>query len=492
MPNVLFILPVNLYKQLTINNYTKIYIIEHPVYFTKYNYHKQKLIFHRATMKYYYDYIKKKYKINVQYINVFDYENFFENLTAINIFMFDPVDHDVTKDITKKCKKNNLTLNILDTQTFITPLRILEEYNNTHKKLIQYHFYIFQRKRLNIMVDKNNLPLNNKWTFDTENRKPFDKKYNNESFPKEIKNKYTIEAIKYVNKYFIKNPGKEFNWLPIDHKASENKLDDFIKNKLKNFGPYQDAVNDNIFAGYHSVLSPLINVGLLNPEMILEKVLNKLNNNTIISIEAYIRQLIGWREYCRLIYMFRLKELNGNYFNNKKKLSKKWYNYHDTYTGFVLIDKLIQKTWNYGYLHHIERLMYISNYLQLNNILPQDVFNWFQSMFLDSYAVFMYPNVYGMSLFSGGPVMMTKPYFSSATYISKMSNYKIKNNFYPKIMNYEWYEVWNSLYYAFINKHKEILKKNYGTAQQVKHWNDKTSSEKNDLLKIAKKYIKLY
>jgi len=467
-------------------------------------------------MKYYKTYLKTKTNLPIKYVNFYDYDNLFKSFSKnTRITFYDPVDHDTMNDIIRQCKTHNFEYNILDTKTFITPLNILKEYSDTHDKLIQYNFYKFQRQRLGIMMDKNK-PIGNKWSFDKENRLPFPDNLESKikDTPKEVKNKYITEAKAYTNKYFKNNPGSDFTWTVIDHKSANVLLNNFIKYKLLNFGPYQDAVGKNIFSGYHSVLSPLINVGLLEPAYIIKKIINNLdtkNKKLLISTEAYIRQLIGWREYCRLIYMFRHKEtsangsstvlgnLEGNYFNNNSKLSKSWYtgkNEHEenllTYTGFEHIDKLINKTWNYSYLHHIERLMFIGNFMLLANIKPNEAYKWFQTMFLDSYAVFMYPNVYGMSQYSNGPIMMTKPYFSSFNYIIKMSDFPKNNKMtLPELQNYNWTDIWSALYYSFINSNKNKLSKIYGTASQVAHWNNKSNKEKNILLNQSKKYKKI-
>lgn len=495
MPDILFVLPVNLYKTHNLSDVSKVYIIEHPVYFTDYKYHKQKLILHRATMKYYVDYVKKKYrefKNKIHYVDFFNYDGLFARLPVNSrIIFYDPVDHDTLRDLTVQCKKHKFEFVQLDTKTFLTPRAILEEYNNNHDGLVQYNFYKFQRQRLDILMKDDNKPVGGSWSFDVENRKTFPATIKINDVPKEVNNEYINDARNYVNKYFSNNPGSDFFWLPIDHKGAKLLFDKFIKNKLFNFGPYQDAVSDKIFAGYHSTLSPLINIGLLDPKEILKKVVDNINirnHKSLVSGEAYIRQLIGWREYCRLIYTLRYKELEGNYFNNKARLSKNWFKDKENYTGITFIDDLIKKTWNYAYLHHIERLMYIGNFTLILGVLPTDVYDWFQSMFLDSYAVFMYPNVFGMSQHSSGPVMMTKPYFSSAAYINKMSTFKTKINTYPKIIEHEWFEIWNALYYSFINKNKKKLESNYGTASQVMHWKNKTNKEKKQLLDLAAKY----
>jgi deoxyribodipyrimidine photolyase-related protein len=524
--NIVLVLPNSLFENnILINSTTKVYIIEHSVYFTMYNYHKLKLILHRASMKYYEQFIKNKYNCNVVYINFDQCEHKINKLfnktnKNIKISMYDPVDHDVMKNIKQIAKKYNTQLYIEDTPLFMTKLVDLEKYYNNYtknKKLHHSHFYKWQREHHNILVkynSKNNKiePINKKWTFDVKNRLPFPKDIcdkdlrnkdicdkdlrNKDICDKDLRNKdisnnkYIQEAKNYIEANFANNPGSTDFYLSIDHKNTKKAMKLFVKNRLKLFGPYQDAVNKNIIFGYHSVLSPLMNIGLITPTYVVKYVLNHAKKHKIPfeSLEGYIRQIVGWREYCRLIYMFKYKELrNKNHFNHKRKFNKQlWYynnsnnsNNSNTSTQFEFIDDLIKKTIKYGYLHHIERLMYIGNYAIINKIDPKDVFEWFQSMNIDSYHVFMYPNVYGMSQHSAGPIMMSRPYFSSSNYINKMSNY-------PKS------KLWDALYYNFINDNIDEFTKNYAISPQVKHWINKSPSEKKKIILSAKNYMKYY
>ncbi len=470
---------------------SNIYIIEHPVYFTMYKYHKLKLILHRSTMKYYENYLITKYKISknkIKYINF----NLFNNFKFDNVIFYDPCDHYVIKDIHKKC--NNYT--IIHNPIFLTKKSELKFYWNNYSRNHK-SFYIWQRRKLNILIDKNKKPLFDKWSFDIHNRNPFPKnitnKFNNEylktQYNKNKKNIYVIEAIKYVSNNFHNNPGNYNFYLPITFKDVKLFYDYFILEKLNNFGIYEDAVNTNINFGFHSVISPLINIGLITPNYIINIIKNiPVNIKSINSIEGYIRQIIGWREYCYLFYLFGRKTFNKNIFNNTNKLNTDiWYN-KTKLTNISIIDKLIEKTINIGYLHHIERLMYIGNFMLITQINPKDVFKWFQTMFLDSYHVFMYPNVYGMSQYSCGNFMMSRPYFSSSNYLIKMSNFNKKEQI--NINNKYIYtkDLWNYLYYSFINKNKKILYKNYATYNMVKHWLNKPIKEKN----IINKYSKIY
>jgi deoxyribodipyrimidine photolyase-related protein len=192
--------------------------------------------------------------------------------------------------------------------------------------------------------------------------------------------------------------------------------------------------------------------------------------------------------------MFKHKEMvNSNHFNHKHKLHNSWYT---GTTTIELLDDIIKKVLQYGYAHHIERLMYIGNFMLLNETDPQDVYDWFMSLFIDAYPWVMEANVYAMSQYSTGPLIMTRPYFSSSNYINKMSSYKVSKDLYGKIKlgteNYEWYEIWNALYYNFINNNKLEFSKNYAIASAVGHWNKKSASEKSKLLSIAKQWIKKY
>lgn len=503
------ILPTHLYEDnFLINKNTNVYIYEHPNFFTKFNYHKLKLILHRSTMKSYSDFIKNKYKCKVKYLEYNqDLSELFKKLNNKKLDLFDPVDHDIVKNLIKDSRQNHFELFIHNSPTFLATLEDLKSYVDQmgDKSFNQTSFYIWQRKRLNILIDKNGKPINGKWSFDKKNRLPFS---NTEKIDQTFKinnNKYVIEAKNYIEKNFKSNLGESDFYFSTDHKSAKNHLKKFLKNNLECFGPYQDAVDKKIIFGCHSVLSPLVNIGLLTHSYVVGEILNFYNNSKnkkkiFYSVEAIIRQY-NWANYCRMVYMFKHKELiKGNYFHNNRKINKKiWYNGEE----FIIppINDLIKKCLKYCYAHHIERLMFLGNFMLLCEMKPTDVYEWFSSMFIDSYPAFMETNVYGMSQFSAGKLMMTRPYFSSSNYLNKMSDYKRKKGVYPSIelkknglVKYilEWYEIWDCLYYNFIHKNKQILAKNYSTANAVKNWNNKTASQKKTIIDIAKIFLNNY
>ena len=476
--NIFIILPTQLFEY---NEYLdkmdNIYIIEEPFYFTSKSFHKQKLILHRASMKYYYDKLKKKYK-NIEYI---EYDKI-KNNEFINktIHIYDPVD----KPVIEKYRKISQKMVIYDTPLFLETRAELEEYRNTNtNKKNYYHdnFYKWQRKRLNILLENREKPIGGKWSFDKENRNPYDKNYNEDKIIT-YSNKYIEEAKVYIKKNFNNNFGiVEYIYYPITHEEAKLHLNNFIKKKLETFGKYQDGISKDVIFGSHSILSPLLNIGLITPNIIITEVLKyyKSNNKSLISVEAFIRQLIGWRSYVRFIYEYHGEEMKQmNRLNHKRKLSKSWYN--NDGTKIRIVDDMINKVKKYGYLHHIERLMIMGNIGLLLQINPKELYDWFMICFIDSYEWVMVPNVYGMSQYSLINIsMMTRPYISSSNYIKKMSDYKKE----------DWYEKWDALYWNFINNNKEILKKIYAMAMQVKLVEKMENKRLSDYLTIAQKII---
>ena len=464
-------------------------IIEDPTFFIKFKYHKMKLLLHHSSMTYYYDYIKNKYKDrNINYINFYnvDYDIIFNKYKIINIY--DPIDHDLLNKFNKLSKKYNVELNIYDNSLFIETKSDLESYHIDKNNYLQTNFYIWQRKRLNILMD-NNKPLYNKWSFDTDNRNKFDSSYIEEFNPKINNNKYIENSKKYVNKHFNNNPGSMDDFIyPINNKQANNLFKNFLKYNLNKFGKYQDAISSEITFGSHSLLSSSTNIGIITVKYILKKILNKFNKLSndnkkkyINNYEGFIRQIIGWRSYIRYIYVYHTKNLiNENFFNNNNKLNNNiWYKNKKS-TNIPIIDNMINKVFKYAYLHHIERLMLIGNYFLLTFIKPIYVYEWFTSMFIDSYEYIMVANIV-MSQYNTTSIKITsRPYFSSSNYIIKMSNIK----------KGEWSIIFDSLYYNFINKNQNKLLTIYSTANSVNNWNKKNN--KKEIINIANNYIDLY
>lgn len=460
-------------KHIDINS--TIYLIEEPRYFTDFKFHKLKLAYHRATMKKYFDYIKTKFD-KVKYIE-FDKVNktFYKKLNKVTFV--DPCDNKLVNKL-----KKIIDCTIIDSPQFLLTPKEINENKLSFCKNNKYRnddFYKMMRKKLDILMNKDK-PIGGRWSFDTENRKSLPNKIDVPDLPKVTNSKYIKEAIIYVNKHFPDNYGLLENFIyPIDTNSSIDWLEDFLKNKLNEFGPYEDAVSTEHNFVFHSVLTPMMNIGLLLDKDVIEISYDyyKKHKVKLESFEGFIRQVIGWRTYVYSMYVLEGNNLyNSNILKHKRKVSDKWWL---AKTNIEPIDFLINKIVNYSYVHHIERLMYLGNWLLLNQIHPKQVYEIFMEWTIDAYEWVMIPNVFGMSQFASD-IMMTRPYFSSSNYILKMSNFK----------RGDWTVTWDAVYYSFINKHKKLLSSNYATAMQVKHWNNKKDNEKKEILKTASIYLK--
>jgi len=465
MSKIFIILPTQLFLN---NPYLKdmdiIYLIEEPYYFNSRPFHRQKLILHRASMKYYYDYLKDKYKIKINYI---DFDKFKKLDNKNEYYMYDPIDNEMVEKYSKLKK-----IVIYDTPAFLETRQDLEEYRNKYtNKKNYYHdrsFYRWQRKRLNILMEDEKTPVENTWSFDKENRNKYDNNYE-EGKIKIYKNDYIKEAKNYIIKNFNDNFGNIDNfYYPITFEDVSNHLKIFIKNRLETFGKYQDGISKKVIFGSHSILSPILNIGMITPDIIIKEVLsyfkkfNTSNPNfkpTLITVEAFLRQLIGWRSYVRFIYIYHGKDMiKMNLLNHKNKLPESWYD-NNSNIEIKIVDDMIKKVYEYAYLHHIERLMIMGNIGLLLQIDPKELYEWFMICFIDAYDWVMVPNVFGMSQYSiEGISMMTRPYFSSSNYIKKMSDYKKE----------QWFDKWDDLYWNLLKKHREIFKKIYSIASQIK------------------------
>ena len=403
---------------------SEVILYEHSQYFTKYNFNKKKLILHRASMKYYFDYLKKK-KFPVTYL---DYNKKIDWKT-IDV-MFDPID---------KIKVPG-KITILESPNFILTTEDYQNYRNKSKSFIFYHFYMNGKKTIKIIPDIKSQDKQNRQTLPKQSLK-IPKLPNISSNDK----KYINEAIIYVEKHFPGNYGNSDNFIfPVTHQTSKKWLHNFIEIKFKKFGDYQDFIVPEEDYLYHSVLSPVINIGLLNPIEIIDQIRPLKSKIPINSYEGYIRQLF-WREYqryCYIHYDFKGK----NYFGNKKKLTKEWY---EGTTNIIPVDDAIKTGFDTGYLHHIIRLMIVGNWMNLSGIKPEEGFKWFMEFSCDSYEWVMCQNVLDMVFCVSGGETMRKPYISSSNYILKMSHYQ----------KGDWSTTWDETFWKFVTQNKKKLDK---------------------------------
>ena len=375
--------------------------------------------------------------------------------------------------------KKKINFKEIKSPMFLMNREEFKNYLSKNKKPFMANFYKIVRTKMSLLMNKNGTPKGNKWSFDEENRK---KLPNSIKIPEisEIKEtKDTLILKRFINSNFKDHPGNTDKfWFPTTRKDANKWLDEFLKDRIKLFGDYEDAVTDKSNTVFHSALSPLINLGLITPEEIIEKLRKIENKVPMNSLEGYIRQIIGWREFMRGIYQNYDQRLEKtNFFNHKRKMKKTWY---EGTTGLDPLDHAINNAKNYGWSHHIERLMILANIMNLCEINPKQVYKWFMEMFVDSSDWVMAPNVYGMGLFSDGGIFATKPYICGSSYFLKMMHFK----------KGPWCDVMDGLYWKFIDRHKQFFLKNPRLSMMVRISEKMNKERKSRIFKAAEKFIK--
>ena len=487
MKDIFIVLGNQLFDPLYLKNYKfcKIFMAEDLGLCTYEKHHKLKILHFLSSMRSYNDLLKSKGFKTDYYDCKNNFSDKYEDKLRKSIkeskpkrvFSFEVEDKPFEKKLNKIVKEIGLERVIVTSPMFLNSRDDFKKYLENKKKPLMANYYKMSRIKFDLLV-KDEKPVGGKWSFDKDNRKKLPQTV---KLPKRLvasETKHTKVLKKFINTTFENHPGNTENfWLPTTHKESTEWLDDFLIEKLNLFGDYEDAVSqrDNIL--FHSALSPLINSGLITPEKIvdrLKKLKTKVNLN---SLEGYIRQVIGWREFMRGIYQNYSTEMEkGNFFKHKRKFKKEWYSGE---TGIPPLDHSIKNALKYGWTHHIERLMVLSSLMNLCEIEPKQVYKWFMEMFIDSSEWVMAPNVYGMGLFSDGGIFATKPYICGSSYYLKMMDFK----------KGEWCETVDGLYWRFINKNRKFFSSNPRLNMMVSVYDKMKNERKKKILSKAEAFI---
>ncbi len=451
----------------------EVFLIEEFLFFKQYNFHRQKLKYHRATMKFYGSFLQKKgYKVTyIESINeLSDVRNLIPYLIEMNftgVHFCDVADNWLEKRLRSFDQKLKLIEH--ETPMFLNSKQETADYFANKKRYFQTDFYTRQRKARRILIDAEFKPIGGKWTFDAENRLKYPKQKipPTVEFPKE--NSFVKEAETYVEANFGNNYGKlssKFIY-PTTFTESREWLNQFLEKRFLEFGEYEDSLVADEKVLHHSLLSPMMNVGLLSPQEIIETTIAfaKEKDVPLNSLEGFIRQIVGWREFIRGVYETAgTKERTMNFWQFNRKIPESFWTGE---TGIEPLDIVIQKVLETGYCHHIERLMVIGNFMLLCEFDPDEVYRWFMELFIDAYDWVMVTNVYGMSQFADGGLMATKPYISGSNYLSKMSDF-------PKG---DWQAIWDGLFWRFMDVHREFFLTNPRLGMLVRMF-DKMPNEK--------------
>lgn len=508
-------------------------LIEEPLFFTQYAFHRQKLAYHRATMRVYAERLRKQ-GVQVRYVEAAELADTGQIAPLLarwkirQVTFVDPCDDWLEQRLTVALAEHGIKATMLEDPAFLTPRKLLDDFTRDKRKLFFTEFYIAQRKRLGLLLDPSGKPLGGQWSFDPENRKKLPKGVavppsildaklgsalpgsalpgsavsssaklggasvarsnvprgatapralargtaaaaeasTNSAVPADA----AREALDYVRHSFPKTLGHGDSLpYPLDHAAAERWLHEFLAVRLPAFGDYEDAISQRHTQLFHSVLTPMLNIGLLTPRQVYEAACDRAADSLaayeagdgggdvpLNSLEGFVRQVIGWREYVRLVYRWRgRRQRTRNFWGLDRPMPAAFY---DGSTGIEPVDHVIRQVLRTGYCHHIERLMILGNFLLLCDVAPDAVYQWFMELFIDAYDWVMVPNVYGMSQFADGGMMTTKPYISGSAYVLKMSDFA----------KGPWCPVWDALYWRFIDRHSDFFRSNPRMAVMVK------------------------
>jgi deoxyribodipyrimidine photolyase-related protein len=486
---VTLIFPHQLFeKHPAVNASRTVYLVEETLFFNQYQFHKKKLVLHRASMQYYAGYLTQK-GIIVNYIEATDLLCDIRKLiphlakNGVKIIHYAHVaDNWLETRLDTQCAKFNIQLAEYRSPNWLNSAEQVADFFDNKKTYFQTDFYISQRKQRNILLEANNKPIGGKWTYDSENRLKFPKNETVPSLELPAKNKYVTEARQWVDQNYPDNYGTTESpfddpdsFYPVNYEDASQWLDNFLAQRFNNFGIYEDAMVGRESFLYHSVLTPMLNIGLLNPQQVITRALDYAAENEVPlnSLEGFIRQIMGWREFIHIVYEREsVKQRTRNYWGFTRKIP---YSFWKGETGIVPVDAVIKKVLHTGYSHHIERLMVMGNFMLLCEFDPHHVYQWFMEMYIDAYDWVMVPNTYGMTQFADGGLMMTKPYISGSNYLMKMGDW-------PKG---HWQQTWDGLFWRYMHVHRNFFLQNPRLGMLIKSFDKMDEAKRQKHLNNA-------
>lgn len=471
----------------------KVFLVEDSLFFGDRQYpsrfHKQKLWLHRASMARY----GEKLSQNGYACETFAYRagqdalrqamHTLAKLGFKDVLCCEPTDFILERRLKATARDGalNLNLTLLATPYFLNTREENKTWRAGQKRWFMAEFYKHQRRKLNIMMD-GECPVGGQWSFDEDNRKKVPK-----SLQAQVPQLQPIEpdsideaARASVEEQFPDHYGRlERLFWPTSHAGAARWLETFLVERFERFGPYEDAILKGESLLWHSAITPMLNIGLLTPGQVVEAALDHAQKHLVSlnSVEGFVRQVIGWREFMRATYEdLGVQMRTTNHWQHKRKMPE---NFWTGETGIAPIDDTIRRILDTGYCHHIERLMVLGGFMFLCEFDPDDIYRWFMEMFVDAYDWVMVTNAYAMSQNADGGLITTKPYFSGSAYVRKMGNH-------PKGA---WCEIWDGLYWRWIWKQADALEKNPRWAMMVSMARKMDTDKRAGHLKIAEAFL---
>ena len=485
MRNVAVVFPSQLFSASPVlPEATEVFLVEHPRFFSAFRFHQKKLVFHRASMKAYAADLARK-KVQVRYVEWHEIgtgqglKGILKSPAPAGLYVVDPCDTTLQRELETLARELSCELHLLESPQFLSVTTNHESFFKSRRHFSMTRFYAAQRKGLGILMEDGK-PVGGKWSFDSQNRRPLPKGMATPRLPRASQSDYVKEAGAYVQKRFADHPGSVDGFFyPVTHAEARRWLKRFLARRLARFGPYEDAISRSRPFLFHSVLSPLLNAGLLTPADVIVQTLQYSESHDVPlnSLEGFIRQIIGWREFIRAVYLLAGSDMRKeNFWGCRHRLPPSFYTAR---TAMEPVDTVIRRVLKNAFAHHIERLMILGNFMLLCEIEPDEVYRWFMEMFVDAYDWVMVPNVYGMSQYADGGGMTTKPYISSSNYVRKMSDFPAG----------AWCPVWDALFWRFIHKHRAVFAANARMRMMVRRLEQMDRTQVKEHIGLAERYL---
>lgn len=457
MKSALILYPHQLFTPQALPNVDTVFLVEEPLLFGvdpehRRRLHKQKLILMRASMRRYAQEVLWPAGYKVEYIEL---DVFMQTQDLLNkarkferTYMFDPSNETITLRLLqarREMGEHAPALEFLPSPNFYLKEQEIRQYFSDRHTHPFAEFYQWQRERFNILIE-NYKPVGGEWMLQP---KPAKKGDQLPSFGVFGSNEWVQDATKYVTKHFPENPGStDFIW-PTSHEEAAQWLADFVAHRLDGYGPHADSFDSQAPWMYHSVLSSSLNIGLLTPQQVVEAALHRHAQRPVPleSLELFVRQVLGHREFIRGISLVGGSTIRqANPLKSTRRLTHAWYN---GTTGIPAFDNVVARALAKGYVSHDERLLVAGTLMTVCEIAPADIHQWFSELFVDAHDWALTPHVYALSQFADTTTLQGGPYICTSKTIMDKSDYKTG----------EWTNVWDGLYWRFIEKHKTVLKK---------------------------------
>ena len=489
---VRLVLPHQLFEQhLSAADGTVFVLLEHDLLFRQYRFHTQKLVLHRASMRRFATrleeagHVVERVDTDGRTTSAAALQRVLDGLgrsADVHVTAYDVVDDWLERDLEPFVDEWLETPNFLCTRDDLAA-HFDGVSGPRGRRARMQHFYSWQRQRLDVLVTDSGDPVGGKWSFDEDNRKKLPKGHPVPAIdrPGQGERHPEVEdAIAWVKRSFPDNPGDAdaFAW-PTSHAEARAMYRQFLDERFEQFGPYEDAISAEHPHLFHALLTPGLNIGLLDPRDVLAGALEvgEQSEVPLASLEGFVRQVIGWREYMRATYVLWGRQMRTrNHLQHTRPLAEGWWTAR---TGLAPVDLVLERVLEHGYAHHIERLMVLGNAQCLLRTDPDAAYEWFMELFVDAYDWVMVPNVYAMSQFAYGEAITTKPYVSGSNYLKKMSD----------LPRGDWEADWDALYWTFVRDHREVFERNPRSGFAVRTYDGFEPAKKATLTRRAAPWL---